>query len=389
MKFNFTQIPDKLKYPAHVKGQLSTMHSAVVTYVSANFQPTRRFKGRVIGVMNTLSLLVLKGDTIPDTWRAESPLDNIQIADDYTCQQELGTLYIACRDIEWDIKPALEEREVAPILIETIPEPTNSKRIISSKVPMPQLATDTEPSSCICPTSKTDLSIQPPVYPQFDYEKPWFSARADNTNFVIYTSLPEIPTKQNEISCTTDVDMLSDSDLMNLYPTCFVPTRKSPMYVQTAGLEFDTQLGLILPIQGFTSEDVRRNIIEYPHLYKLHRQIDGQLVPFQNNIEIDGELYATLDIWDQLPESASIPKKASFVTEYVIRRYLLERDVLHMEHKFPMFGSLDPFLTLFTTPEDYIGFGYSDTTQLARKCVISRVQYKQTRNPILRRFRDV
>jgi hypothetical protein len=116
------------------------------------------------------------------------------------------------------------------------------------------------------------------------------------------------------------------------------------------------------------------------------REIDGKQCSFYSHIEIDGKLVNILDIWDELPESQIIPKQADFIKEYVVRRYLLERDIDGIKHKYPMFGDLDPFLTLPLTIADYKDFGYTDAVKLARQCVASRVNYKVSRNPIVRRL---
>ena len=83
-----------------------------------------------------------------------------------------------------------------------------------------------------------------------------------------------------------------------------------------------------------------------------------------------------------------IPYNSDYIKEYVIRRYLLERDVDNIKHNYPLFGTLDPFLTLFTTVEDYINYGYTDVEDIGRQCVKARVAYKQSRNPILRRLKN-
>ena len=54
-----------------------------------------------------------------------------------------------------------------------------------------------------------------------------------------------------------------------------------------------------------------------------------------------------------------------------------------------MYGTLDPFLTLFTCPEEYEHMGYTDVYQIARNCVESRVSYKQSRDPVLRAIRGL
>lgn len=238
------------------------------------------------------------------------------------------------------------------------------------------------------PTPKEDLYLKPPTFPQFYADKVWKSGYVDGSQLVIYVTKPEIPTKQNEISCTTDVSLMTSSDLMKLFPNHIIHTRADVMYERVKGIEYDDALGLIIPIQGFTSKQVRDNIIKYPHLFKLSKVVDGQKVGFYKTIEIDGELHDTMEVWDSLVESKAMPLNAEFIKEYVIRRYLLERDIRRVEHRYPMFGTLDPFLTLFMPPEDYIKRGYKKTEDLVKQCVSARVSYKQSRNPILRRLGD-
>ena len=49
-----------------------------------------------------------------------------------------------------------------------------------------------------------------------------------------------------------------------------------------------------------------------------------------------------------------------------------------------MFGILDPYLTLFTTAADYQQWGL-DPLDVAKRCVSSRVSYRRSRNPTLRK----
>jgi hypothetical protein len=94
-------------------------------------------------------------------------------------------------------------------------------------------------------------------------------------------------------------------------------------------------------------------------------------------------------MWRRLPESLVIPYNKEFIKEYVVRRYLLERDISGVEHRYKLYGTLEPFLTLFTTAQEYSKMGYSDSIMLAHSCVTARVSYKQTRNPVLRRLSNV
>ena len=164
------------------------------------------------------------------------------------------------------------------------------------------------------------------------------------------------------------------------------------MYLKIDGIEFDPILGSILPIKGFTKKQLVDNIIKYPHLENIQRlgksPTGCRYVEFWKFIEIDGQLLKTKDVWDSLPESKIIPRSKFFMEEYVIRRYLLERDIKKIDHKYKIFGDLDPYLTLFTTPDTYIKYGHTDTVGIARCCVESRISYKRSRNPILRRMSE-
>lgn len=370
----FTYITEKMKYPPKYMGKLLKYHSDIITYTVNNFKNTNSFKHKVIDVFNAISCLVISGDTIPQTWNCENPLVGLPElidAPDYT--EILGDLYINYSDIEWD----LEE-------VDTSSDIENHNVEVSSITKIKSTPID----SCsihIEPTPKEFLYINPPVYPQFDVNKPWLNVVKDGEQYTIYTSLPLIPTSQNEISVTTDINLMSESDLLNLFPNRTIHTRAAIMYEPHGDILLDEDLGLIIPISGFTEEQVRDNIIRYPHLYKLLRLIDGKPISFYSQIEIDGELHNTMDIWDSLPESGVLPRNSDFIKEYVVRRYLLERDILGIEHKYSMFGSLKPFLTLFTTPKVYAKYGYDNSVELAKSCVESRVDYKQSRNPILRK----
>ena len=132
------------------------------------------------------------------------------------------------------------------------------------------------------------------------------------------------------------------------------------------------------------------NIIKYPHFEGLVRQ--GRLkgttryVDFWKYIEINGELYKTKDIWEELDDTKRLPKVKAVMEDYVVRRYLLERDLKGIDHKYKLFGELDPYLTLFMPSENYIQLGYTDVIDIAKQCVKSRVSYKLSRNPVIRRL---
>ena len=102
-------------------------------------------------------------------------------------------------------------------------------------------------------------------------------------------------------------------------------------------------------------------------------------------MEIDGELRDTVEVWDSLEISKWIPKNVDFIKEYVVRKYLMDIEHKGATYKYPLFGTLDPFLTLFMPASEYTKRGY-DALELAKQCVLSRVSYKQSRSPVIRRI---
>lgn len=350
------------------------MHSDIIQHVCYGVPSlSKAYKSRVIKVMNILSYKVYRGDTLPQLSPISQVIDTIEDIPDTILHDFLKNIYIDIHYIEWDI-PASD----------AIDGPSSQEL----KQPVTFVAKEERVSfvTSVPATDKTDLYIKPPEIPQFDYDRPWFQKSDKFYNYCIYTTLPDIPTKQNEISCSTDISKMSNNDLVKLFPKSVVRTRSDVFYHECSNIPLDRVVGLLPPIEGFSEEDILNNIIKYPHLYKLCRLIDDKLVSFYQNIEIDGHLYKIMDVWDDLPESKVIPRNSEFIKEYVVRRYLLERDIKNIEHKYPIFGSLDPHLTLFMPFVNYQYYGYSSEVELAKQCVASRIRYKQSRNPILRRF---
>lgn len=376
----FSQIVVQLPYPAQYKGVLQKMHGALVQATITKHVLTRREGRNIISIINTISYRILNNEET--YWKEENPfIIGGESIDEDIMQSFLGLLYVPFKNIDWSLDG-----------IEIVAEGT----VVSSVTIEPSL-TATEPDVIDFtknyfvdnPTPKEDLYIQPPAVPRFDYESVYATGVVDDCAYTIYKSLPEIPTKQQEISLTTNIDMMTRKDLLKLFPNRKIQTRASVLYEQYSGQEYHPVVGTIFPINGFTNDQILDNIVKYPHLFKLTRVVNDDLVPFYNWIEIDGELHRVSEIWNTLPESSIIPFNREFMKEYVVRRYLLERDVLGKEHKYPLFGDLDPFLTLFTTPDEYAQLGYMDAKALARKCVEARVKYKMSRNPVLRRIRNV
>ena len=377
----FTQLPDKLIYPARIRAKLSTLHSDVITYVVSNFKNTAKYKRQVVDTLNTISVYIKNNDALPSDWSVSNPLTNLELLDSSFCEDTLGNLCIKVKDIIWDVQESETDEQISIDTVVTA-KPVSEDIVTSSKVV--NIKPNRDIGVVVSPTPKENLYIKPPTIPQFDASKPWLQSQLNQNVYTIYESLPIIPVNQSQISVTTDVSKMTIMDMMKLYPNHFIRTRAATMYENHEGLTLDDDIGIILPIVGFSPTQVKDNIIKYPHIYKLTRYMDNKFTSFYSNIEIDGELHDTLSIWDSLPDSKKMPRNSEFIKEYVVRRYLLERDILGIEHKYPLFGTLEPFLTLFTTSDDYIRLGYTDVTDIAKQCVISRVSYKRSRNPILR-----
>lgn len=234
-------------------------------------------------------------------------------------------------------------------------------------------------------TPKEDLFITIPKYPKVADAS---SSLPNN----IRVSLPLVPSKQSEISATTDVNSMSEENLLNLFPNTFIRTRSPLMYKPRQGITLDPDYGLLIPVEGFTDAQVRDSIIRYPHIFQLARQMeDGTFTSFYNDMEIDGELVNILKVWKYLPEAKiididslnSTSEQIEFIKEYAIRRYILERDIAGVKHKFDVRGSLPEFMTLFMPASMYIKEGYGNSIDIAKKCVSARVSYLRTRNPRL------
>lgn len=386
MKYNdkhrikFTSISEKYDVPKNIKGNQCMVHACVIDYVMNHYRDTKKYKEMVVEALNLLTFMLLNNQVPSVDWKSDSPLATLPEYDPQEVVDTLGDLLLTVDGIEWDVKPVSAD----------IPSPSYSKsaeiRYSSNVRPAINLNNNDEDKVEVKQiTNKEDLYIKSPTYPQFNYNKPWLSIQDGSDRLAIYTTLPEVPTKQNQISITTNVDKLTDNELMKLYPASLVKTRAAIMYEPVPGIKFDSDLGVVFPIEGFSESEIVDNIIRYPHLYKLKRKVGDEIRSFYDDIELDGQLYPIEDIWDRLPESSVIPRNSEYIKEYVTRRYILERDK-GMMHNYPMYGTLDPFLTVFMPPQKYIERGYTDTLFIMRSCVLSRVSFKQSRNPIMRRL---
>lgn len=384
-KIRFTSISEKYQVDRACKSKISELHSNLITYVVNHFKDTKRYKQQVVDVLNIMTYAVYSGDLLSPDWRMSNPLENIPEMEDGLIEETLGDIYLTVDSIEWDVKPtdgSFEDSDSKPI---STPQKVSSSTNLEKKKVQSSTSRPVN-RRAVNPTPKQDLYIQSPVVPRFDYTKAWIQGHEGADNLVIYTTLPEIPTRQNEISCTTDVTKMSYSELMNLYPNTVIHTRAPILYEHIDGLDYEEDIGVLLPIEGYTREQLVDNIIRYPHFYKLVREVGDEIYSFYTHIELDEKLYGILDVWDTLPDTKKIPRQKEFVKEYVVRKYLLDLTLKKTKYKYPLFGSLDPFLTLFMPADSYTARGYKDTENLARQCVLSRVHYKLSRNPIIRRL---
>lgn len=392
------------------KAKINEMHSKIITYVVSHFKNTKKYKQQIVDALNLATYSVYANEPPSSSWSWDAPFTTFPgLPDEELLEQVLGQLMLTIDGIDWsELKPThdfmsdtVPQMSVGVIRNESViqsvqkireqfqqKESTSQMHVVeASRDLLPSSKQEQQETSAVTRvTPKQDLYIQPPAVPQFNYRKPWMKCVDGADSLVIYTTLPEIPTKQNEISVTTDVNKFSRRELMRLYPNQLIRTRASVMYEPLDGVELDPELGLILPIKGYTRDQLIANIIEYPHIFKLLREVDNQFYSFYTHIEIDGELHGILDIWDSLPESKLLPRNKEFVKEYVVRRYLLERDIKGIKHRYSIYGTFDAFLTLFMPADEYICRGYGDVEDIARRCVKSRVSYKQSRNPVIRRM---
>ena len=388
-KIKFTSISENYQVKKSFKGTLSSMHSSVITYVVKHYQGTAKYKEQVVKVINTITYAVYSAEPLPFEWSPQNPFVNMPDIDDDDIKRVLGNIYLTVDAIDWDLK-VVEEPDDSVYGVKSTPIKNEPKKnIIEVAKPKFTPVEATSVDYSVKPTDPLDLYLQAPEVPQFDYSKPFMQGVDGADKLVIYTTLPEIPKRQRDISATTDVNKMSDSDLLNLFPNHFIQTRAQAMY-EDIGLDRDEQFGNIIPIEGYTREQILKCIIEYPHLYKLARHQSGlqsntNFPSFYGWIELNGELVPTMDIWDSLEISKQIPRQAEYVKEYLVRKYLLDRDIGNVYFKYPLYGELQPFLTLVMPAEDYIKRGY-DPIKIAKQCVISRVAFKQSRNPIIRRL---
>lgn len=370
----------EMPYPKKYKAKLSEIHAKILDYIIENYDGTKAFQRRTIMYINSITYFVISGDAVPDPVVSDAGLSSITIIDDETCSGLIGDLYIKRDLADWSGIEIVDTKLKEPDPAEDTQAVQKKNIEVFSKNPLPEQSILSDN-----PTPAAHLYLIAPKIPRFDLtQEPWYQTTLNGQTCAIYKSLPLSPKRQVDITVTTDVNTMSGVELIMLYPNRVVRTRADEMYQPIEGVTLNDDLGLILPIKGFTEAQVLDNIIKYPHLFQLKREVNGEIESFYNCIEIKGELHRVENVIDTLPEFRILPKNAEFIKEYVVRRYLLERDIKHIEHKYPLVGTLDPFLTLFMPSSRYSAYGYENVLDLARTCVRCRVSYLQSRNPFIR-----
>lgn len=371
----FTEIPDTIMNRRSVPnsmrpflGTISSLDSKIIDYIQAtpDFKPRDMIK--IVRKMNSLAYQVIIGDYIDFDVSTESGYNSIMLIDDVECSSKLGNLFIDVADVMWDV----EYSENAPIVSETlIQESYNDESFVD---PTNKNSTD------------SDILLSFPKVPRFDPNKVWAIGKDIYGRLIpIHPTLPEIPTVQNEIGITTDVSKFSKQDLLNLFPNKRLRPRHDELYQKIDGFEWDPVLGYIPKILDFTKEQIVENLIKYPKFNYMYREFgEDNRVNFTSFLESNENLVPLKVAVEVVPDMVALPKSKIFYMDYIVRRYLLERDVLGIEHKFPLYGTFDPFMTLFTTMEEYAALGYSDFESMAKQCVIGRVKFYQSRNPLVR-----
>ena len=389
------EISDKLKYPQKIRGQLQNEHMNLLGWASEHYEHSLRFHKAFIHLLNVVSYCAIVGETLTNTgWKFDSALENVPNVSEHELMNTLGDLYISVKDVDWsgftplaseaDCHNDSDNTEVAEVRI------ADSSLWKSDTFSDDGTYKTAEEYTNISKSKPEDLMFQPLV-PRVDYKQVIHEKIVDGTKYVIYKSLPEIPVVQSDISVTTDISQMSDSDLLNLFPDVFFYTRPAEMYTSLDACIKHPKFGNLLRIDGFTEEELVDNIIRYPAIEGLYRlgmsKGAERYVDFWKFIEIDSTLYKLLDIWDEIDDLRDLPKSSVIASEYVIRRYLLERDVRKIKHKYSIYGDLQPFLTLFMPKDMYVEYGYADLVSVARSCVTSRVSYLQNRNPIIKKIK--
>lgn len=381
----FTQLVDKYKYPPKYRAVIYEYFIYLFEYICAHHKGTNSWCNKCRRAFNLVVYYILRDGRLPDSWNLDDPFNTMPQIPDITLKDSLNALYLDVSDIQWDIE-IVEDSDVE--VEQNVQTSTKASQTSAKPVKVEVEILDEIKSSNI--TQPEDVYLQGPIIPRFDVNSIYATKKVDSETFTIYDAFPSVPTRQCEINITTDVNKMTDKELLNLFPNQFIYTRPAALYSEIPGWDYDEKLGAIPKILGFSKKQIIENIVKYPHLENIIRKgyIDGKeaYVEFWKYIEINGKLYKTTEKWDSLPDTQKIPRTKTVVEEYVLRRYLLERDIQGVEHRYNMYGELSPFLTLFMPAKDYMKYVTLNSIDIARLCVNSRVNYYYSRNPMIRRM---
>lgn len=372
----------------NIRGKYDTISAKLLDVMVPNWVHSLADKRMAIAILYSLMKDLLEGNDVRQySISTDEEFEKLkQDIDADAIYEYFDNSVIDALKLDWTEIDKLPE----PNKQESKPEPKPVAKVINS-IPQTVIDAATHGSSTrkAGTTPKEDLYLVSPTYPRLTTKLMINTTSALGFPNKMYQSFPVIPTKQSEISISTEYTKMTDRELLKLFPNNIIRTRHSCMYEKIEGVPYDNDLGLLFSICKYTKKQIKTNLIEYPHLYQIKRAVSneyGETVyePFELKIELeDGKLHNTSDVWETLPDARKLPNCRQYWKEYVIRRYLMERDIGGVDHKSKMVGALKPFLTLFAPPEYYAKQGYKDSVKLAQACVQSRVAFKGTRNGVV------
>lgn len=226
-------------------------------------------------------------------------------------------------------------------------------------------------------------------YPTFDSSRVWNEGigKTDGRYYCVYVATPEVPCLPVDVNITTDITKANDADCVHLFPTEVLKFRPEYMYRHIPNCYYHPLLGAILPIEGYTVEQLIDNIIKYPFVDELcRRNAKNQRYTLWNRVEVNGELVPAEKIWNTLPISELVPHSSKLGREYFSRKYLLDRDIKGVKYKYPIENDLQPYVILFMPPEAYESLGYNDLVGMGRQCLENRRKYIRSMNPIIKQI---
>ena len=104
-KIKFTSISERYIIDPKFKASASRVHSQVISYVTAHFKNTKKYKDQVVTVLNTLTYYVLTNRIPKLDWSVDRPFDNIPEVDSSELERILGTILLTPESIDWDVSP--------------------------------------------------------------------------------------------------------------------------------------------------------------------------------------------------------------------------------------------------------------------------------------------